>query len=140
MPPIDPALRTHVTILRAVVGFFFFTYAFFTLTMSLALTTDLGWSAAVLPAFLGSAVLGGAIYLAAGPVARRIRSVPGRLYTLTGIRLVGAIMTGQFGMVFAFALSAGLTPYLLGAGATVLALAIGVWPRAGLLPAAPAPA
>ena len=93
-----------------------------------------GWSTDALLAFLGSAALSAVIYLPAAPIASRIRrSDVARLYTVTAIRTWGAMMMGQFGLVFVFALDVGLTPLVLGGGATIALLALGVWPRPAVL-------
>ncbi|MFD0593909.1 hypothetical protein ACFQZ4_16650 [Catellatospora coxensis] len=130
----DPRLSRHVTILRWIVGALASTYLFFFLIASFAVGLSFGWSTTALLAFLASAVLSAVIYLPAAPLAARIRrSDIARLYTVTAIRTWGALMMGQFGLVFVFALDAGLTPLLLGGTATVLLLALGVWPRPAVL-------
>ncbi|MEU8006515.1 hypothetical protein AB0B66_35620 [Catellatospora sp. NPDC049111] len=135
MSSYDPRLSTHVTILRWIVGGLAAVYLLFFLIATAALGgLTFGWSTTALPAFLGSAVLSAAIYLPAAPLAARIRrSDVARLYTVTAIRTWGALMMGQFGLVFVFALDVGLTPLLLGGTATVALLAFGVWPRPAVL-------
>ncbi|MEV1286368.1 hypothetical protein [Micromonospora sp. NPDC049679] len=126
----NPALDRHVTLLRWLAGGFLIVYLLLGLVVVLAKGPTVGWGTGVLVFYLCSAVPAAFVYAQSRPLSRYLtRSDVGRLYIVALTRLAAALLIGQLGMMATFALDAGVTPYILGAGTATALLAIGVWPR-----------
>ncbi|MDG4796721.1 hypothetical protein [Micromonospora sp. WMMD1082] len=123
-------LRQHILIVRFLAAALLVIFLALGVVLALAIGPGIGWNSGVLVGFVVSAALTIPAYIAAGPIARRVsKSIVTRFYTIALIRLASAILVAQFGTFFAFALNAGITPFLLGAGTATILLFLALAPR-----------